>query len=141
MTRSNLDGAGTELRINCGICDDWNLAANQRQLNHPADQILEALVVRINCDGAIAQHCFRPCCSNGYVSRAVEQRVSNVPEVAFKFFMLNFDMRQRRFTARTPVDQPVITLDQPLIVELHEYFRHGSRETLVKRKALTAPVA
>jgi hypothetical protein len=141
MTRSNLHGASAELWIYGCICDDRNLAANQRQFEDPAGQILKTRVAGINGDRGIAQHRFRPRSSNGYISRTVEQRISDVPEIPFNLSMVNFEIGKSRFAARTPVDQPVITLDQPLVVKLHEDFGHRSREALVERKTLAAPVA
>ena len=55
--------------------------------------------------------------------------------------MIDFEVGQRGFAARTPVDQAHRAVDEFLVVEIDEDFGHRLREAGVEREALAAPVA
>ena len=55
--------------------------------------------------------------------------------------LLHFEIGDRGLKFRVPVDQPLVAIDQPLAVELHEYLRDGFRQALVEREALARPIA
>src|SRR6266851_904657 len=54
--------------------------------------------------------------------------------------MLDFEIGERRFASRAPVDQPVVAIDQPLAIEHHEDLGHRARKPLVEGKTLAAPI-
>lgn len=58
--RGDLDAAGAEFRVHIVVADDGDFPAGDGQLDGLADQVLIALVFRVDGDRRIAQHGFRP---------------------------------------------------------------------------------
>src|SRR6202521_5663860 len=61
--------------------------------------------------------------------------------MAVGVFVIDFEIGERRFASRAPVDQPAIAVDQTLAMEPDEDLGHRAREAGVEREALAAPVA
>ena len=59
MSRRDLYAAGSELFVYICIGDNRNLTVRQRKLQHLSDQILIALVIRIDCHSGITQQSLR----------------------------------------------------------------------------------
>ncbi len=55
--------------------------------------------------------------------------------------LLHFEVGDRGQQLRVPVDQPLVLVDQPLAMKLHEHLDDGAREPLVHGEALARPVA
>ena len=84
VRRSYLHRAGAEFAANPLVENDGNLAAHQRQPQFLAVQVQIALVFRMNGDGHVAEHGFRPRGRNrqklaGIFSVRIDDRVSNLP--------------------------------------------------------------
>ena len=60
VRRRDLDRAGAFFRIGVVVADDRNAPADQRQDRGLADQMLEALVVRMHGDRDVAEHGLGP---------------------------------------------------------------------------------
>ena len=60
VCRRNLDATGAELGIDIFVGDDRHLSVDQRQQNLFANQVPVSLVLGMNRNGAVAQHCFGP---------------------------------------------------------------------------------
>ena len=75
------------------------------------------------------------------VGFAAGQRVLEVPHVAVDFLVLDFEVGNRGFELRIPVDQPLAAVDQPFLVEADEHLQHGGRQALIHGEALARPVA
>ena len=81
VRRGDLDDAGAEVHLDIVVADNRNLAANQRQDDRLADQVLVALVLRVDGNGGIAEHRFRAGGGQLEIAAAVRERVAQVPEV------------------------------------------------------------
>ena len=73
--------------------------------------------------------------------RTAFDRIPNVIELPFKRFVFDFQVRQCRTASRTPVDQPLTTVDQAFLIQAHEHFADGTRKAFFKGEALPGPVA
>ena len=60
VRRRDLDRARALLGVGVLVADDRNLAADQRQHAHLADQVLELRVLGMDRDAGIAEHGLRP---------------------------------------------------------------------------------
>ena len=64
-----------------------------------------------------------------------------MPERALHFFLLDLEVGNRRLEMRVPVHQPLVAIDQPVFVELHEDLFHRIGKPLIHREALIFPIA
>ena len=145
----DLHDARAELLLHVHVGDDGDLAARERQDDLLADEGREAFVRRVHRHGGIARQRLgarrrdhdvvdvqRPL----HTRRAAHHGVAHVPEVAVVGLVLHLVVRERRAAARTPVDDVVALVDEPLVEELREHLRHGLRAAFVEREALALPV-
>ena len=86
----DLDCAGSKVRINKFVSNDWNHSVNERKHYLCANHVLVARVIRMNCNGAIAHHCLGASCRNNNALFAIT--VSNRDKLASIILMLNFDI-------------------------------------------------
>ena len=63
-----------------------------------------------------------------------------MPEIALQILRFHFQIGNRGFQLGVPVDQPLVAVDQPVLVQIDEGFQHGLAEMLVHRELLAAPV-
>ena len=142
MPRRDLQGSATEGAINVSIGDDRHNSSSDRQPNFLADPTLITLVLRMDCDRSIAEHCFRARGRDHKVlRRIISQRITNMPQSSVCILVHDFDIGERGLAARAPIDQPLSTIKKPVLPELDERFPHRVREPFVHRKAFVAPVA
>jgi hypothetical protein len=140
VRRGDLHAAGAEGLVDVFVGDDRDLAADQRQREHLADQRRVAFVGRIDRHGDVAQHGFRTGGGDRQVAAAVGQRVLDVPHRAVFFLRVDFEVGHGRAQHRVPVDQALAAVDQALFVQAHEDFRHRLRTRLVHREVFAVPV-
>ena len=147
MCRGYLDRARARFRIRMKVTNDRNTATDKRQHDILADQVLVARVFRVHGNGGIAQHRFRargcnddivPGLERGRIAllvplhrrligRAILQRIAQVPQMAFHFDLLDFQVRNCRVQLRIPVDQTLVLVDEALLVERDEDLEHRPR--------------
>ena len=120
----------------------------------------------MNGNAGIAEHRFGPRCGHGdvvarlefsrltvfvkgdgeLVGDAIRQRIAQVPHVARNFDVLDLEVGDRRLEAGMPVDQPLIAIDQTLVVEVDEHLGDRAHHLVVgraicaEREPLAAPV-
>ena len=71
----------------------------------------------------------------------VGERVLEVPHMAVGFLVLDFEIGNRRFELRVPVDEALAAIDQAFLVEGDEDFEHGLGQALIHGEAFARPVA
>ena len=94
-----------------------NLAVQQRQDHGLPLELLVAVVFRVDGDGCISKHGFRPC--RGYLNEsalAPLQRISDEIEFRVDGFVDRLEIRQGRAASRAPVDQALAPVDQAFII-------------------------
>ena len=139
--RRHLDGAGARLRVRVVVGDDRDPPADQRQQHLLADQVAVAGVFGVHSHAAVAQHRFRPGSRDHDMGAVLPlDRVAEVPELAVDLVLLHFQVRDRGVQLGIPVDQPLVAIDQPFLVEPNEDLADGSRQPFVHREALARPV-
>ena len=137
----DLQRAGTEVGLDVIVANDLQFATRQRQLDALADQVFEALVARINGDGAVAEHRLRPHRRDYDFATAVSQRVGDFKERVGYLALLNLKVGDRRLAAWVPVDEVLITVDRAVLVEIAEDLAHCAFVALVEREAFALVVA
>ena len=140
VARRNLDAAGAELHVNVLVAEDRDLAVHDREDAGLADEMLVALVVRVDRDAGIAHEGLRTGGRNDQIARAVCERVADVPQLARLGLVLNLGVGKRGRAVRTPVDDAVALVDQALVVQVYENFPDCLGAALVHREALALPV-
>src|SRR4051812_22380604 len=112
----------------------------QRKLYCPADQMLEAVVVRVDRYGRIAEHGFGAGRRDYYLSTAVHERVANMPEVPLLFFVHDFDVCEGGTVKRTVVDQTLTSIDKSLVPHLFESPIRSLDDLVIESKSKSCPV-
>ena len=136
----HLHGARAELGVYAFVGHDRNLAVHQRQHHGLADHAGISLVAGVHGNPGVTEHRLGPGRRNGDRSGSVRQRIGDIGQLARVVLVFDFDVGQRRMAARTPVDDAVGTVDEALVVEVHEDLADGIAETFVEREALPRPV-
>ena len=140
--RRHLDRARALLRVGIVVGNDRQLAADQRQDRHLADQVLVALVVRVDGHAGVAQHGLRAGRGDDNVAPFFAlDRISQVPHVALGFDLLDFQVGDGGQEVRIPVDQTLVPVDQAFLVKLHENLEDRPGQTFVHGEAFARPVA
>ena len=142
MPRRDLHCTRTEFGIGVLVGDDGDLAAGDRQGDGGLafQQRLVAVVVRVHRHGHVGQHRLGARGGDHDVARTVAERVLEVPEAALNLARFHFEVADRGLQARVPVYQPLVAVDQALIVEVDEDLHHRPGEVRVHGELLAAPV-
>ena len=138
--RGDLDHPGAELRVHVLVGDDGDVTAGQGELDVLADQVSVALVAGVNGHRRVPQHRLGAGGGDREVPRPVHERIAHVPHGALLLLGYHLEVGDGRVQHRVPVDEPLATVEQPLLVELDEDLRHRPREALVHGEALGFPV-
>ena len=141
MSRSNLNTACSEVHFNIFIRNDGNLPVDDRQNKRFADNILVSLVVRVDGNGSITEHCLRSCCCKLEVTASVLERIAKMPEVTCLILVFNLSVGDRSQTVRTPVYYTLATVDKSFIIKVYENLFNSLAAALVHSEAFSVPVA
>ncbi len=139
----HLHGAGAKRRIHRLISDNWNLTVQDRQPHRLADEVRIARVLRVNSHPGIAQHRLRPGRSDDHhlpVFAALD-RVGEVPERRLLLPVDHLKIGEGRHAPRTPGDDPLAAVDQPLVVEVLEDVAHRPGRPRIHGEEKPRPVA
>ena len=159
----NLHRARAEIWIWIFIRDDRNQAAELFRPDWDFTQLADdrsiALIRRVHSHRAITKHGFRPrCCDRDIVpllfqrdvavrifldigvGLTASERIFEVPHMAVDFFILDFEIGNRRLELRVPIDQTFGAIDQALIIEIDKSLVHGRAEILVQREFGILPI-
>ena len=146
VRRGDFYATGAFFHIGVFVTHDWNAAANERQDNLFTDQVFVALIVRVYGNTGITQHGFRTCSTHNqeiFTSgcfSAISQRVTQVPHLAFYFFVLYFQIRDRGVQFRVPVHQTFATVNQTFVIQTDKDFLYRVVETGIHSETFRRPV-
>lgn len=146
MPRRDLDAARAKLRIGVLVGDHRDAAAGQRQDHVLADHALIARVGGVHRYRHVGQHRLGPGGGNLEIvapviePRAVGKRILEVPEAARDGLRLDFEIGNRGLQLGVPVHQPLVAVDEAVVVEVDEGLDHRAGEVRVHRELLAAPV-
>ena len=138
--RRDLDRARAELALDALVGDDRDGPVLERQDDALAVEMRVALVVRVDGHGRVAEHGLGP--GRGHDHRLVRpfDGVADVPELALEVLVLDLDVGEHRPAVRAAVDEEIVAVDQPLVVEGDEDLLDGPAEARVHGEALARPV-
>ena len=139
--RRDLDGARAEFLVDVLIRKQRDAAADDRQYERLADEILVTLVIRMDSDARIAEHRLRARRRNlDVLARLALYLIAQMPEMTLLRLMLDLDVRDGRVARRTPVRDARALVDESLLIEADKDLADGAAAALVHREALAVPV-
>ncbi len=148
VRRGDLHRARALLGIRILVGDDRNAAADDGQDHVLADEMLVALIVRVNGDRGVAEHGLGPRGGDddeggrvfGIEGRALDG-IAQMPEVPLGLDLLDFQIGNRGQELRVPIDEALVLVDEAGAMKLDEHFADGLRQPLVHGEAEPRPVA
>ena len=141
MGRGDFDGTGALFHIGILIGNDRDQAIHDRQANHFPHQITITVIIGVNRHRRIPQHGFRPASCNGDEGILHPfNRVFEVPVMAVDLFLLNLKVRNRGHQLGVPVDQPLVTIDQALLMHVDKHLADSVGQAFIHGKTLTRPI-
>ncbi len=141
VRRGDLDRAAAHGRIGVFVGNDRDQPADERQPYRFADEVGVALILGMDRDAGVAEHCLGTGrCYDEETPALALDRVADVPQLALGFPALDFEVRDHRVHDRIPIDQALVAVDQPLPVEGDKHPAHRRREAAIHREALAAPI-
>jgi len=105
-----------------------------------ADQVAKIFILGMHGDCGVAQHGFGARGGDREHFVAALDRVADVPEMAFGFAALHFQVGNGRLEFRIPIHQTAVAIDQALGVQRDEHFADGFRQALIHRETFARPV-
>jgi hypothetical protein len=100
-----------------------------------------ALVFGVNGYGYVAEHGLWACgCNRQVLPFARRRRVANLPELAERLFVDDFEVADGGLAAGAPVDDVGSAIDEALVVEADEGFADGDGEVFVHGEVFAGPV-
>ena len=141
VRRRDLHRAGALLRIGILVGDDRNAAADEWQDRGPADEMPQALVLRMDGDSGVTQHRLRPRRRDHDEFVAALERIFDVPEAAPHLDLLHFEIGDRSLELGVPIDEALVLVDEAVAIKRDEHLHHRARKAFVHGEALARPVA
>ena len=140
--RGDLHCTGAQLPVDVVVGDDLQLqVVAERVIEFLADEVLVALVVRVDGDGDISQHRLDAGGGHDEVRLVVVERtVADGDELALDILVHDLDIGDGCLQHRGPVDQAVILVDHPGVEKLLENGDDRSVQPFVECEALPRPV-
>ena len=137
----NLDAARAELHIDVIVAENRDFAVHDGQDAGLADQVLVALVVRVDGNARIAHKGLRAGGGDDQIARAVRERIADVPQLARLGLVFDLGVAQCGCAVRAPIDDAVALVNQALVIQVDEHLADRLGAALVHREALALPVA
>ena len=141
VRRSDFYNACTKFHINVLVGNNGDFAVDKGHYHSFANKVCVAWVVGVNCNGCVAQHCFRTGGCKGNCFASVWCTVSIVPEETILFSILYFGITKSSFANWTPVDDAVTTVNQAIVVHFYKCLSYFLGALFVHGKCKTGPVA
>ena len=141
VRRRELDSARPEARVDRVVCDYRQLLPGEGVPDALADQRAVSVVLRMDGDAGVAEHRLDPSGGDIDVPGAVREVVAEGDQLAIDIFVLHFRVRQRRLVPGTPVDDPLATVDQAVLVHADERDADRPGQAFVHGEAQPVPVA
>ena len=138
--RRDLDRTGAEVALDALVGNDRKEPVLERQDDPFPVKVRVALVVGVDGQGGVAEHGLGPGGGHDHGFVRAFDLVADVPELALEVLVLDLDVREHGPAVRAAVDQEIVAVDQPLVVERDEDLFHGPAEARVHGEALPRPV-
>ena len=141
VRRRDFHTAAAEFAIDVLVGNDGDVFFDQWQPDAAANERLVALIVRVNGDGSVTEHCFGSGgCHHQMIATipgcvALGQWIAKVPQVTLLFRVFDFQVRYGRSQFRIPVDQPFASINQVVFVQTHKDFEHSAGKAVIESEA------
>ena len=121
----DLHAARAEVLVDVAVGDHRDPPIAERQIDHLADEVPVALVIRVHGEGAVGQHGLGPRGGDVHAAhrlpvgiglRTVAERIEDVPHRPVALLVLDLEVGDGREQYRVPVHQPLAAVDEPLFV-------------------------
>src|SRR6185437_7562912 len=138
-----------EILLDGGVSDDGDASVHDRDDAVAPDQVGIARIVRIDGDGGIPQNRLWPRRGDHDRARLARsfgltferlQWIADIGQLAGRILDLDFEIRDGAHAARTPVDDALGAIDQPLLIQADKDLANGARQPIIQREALALPV-
>ena len=138
--RGDLYNAGSELNVDIVVGHDGNLFVHDGEDEVLADDVLVALILRVDCHGGVAEHGLGTGGGKDQVTGAVGEGVLQMPEAAVLLLVLDLGVGDGGAAVGAPVDDALTAVDETFLVEVAEDLPDSLGTALVQREALPLPV-
>jgi hypothetical protein len=139
VARRHLQGTCPEPGIDRLIGDHGHAPLDVGNDYLAPDGLAIALVVRVDGNRHVPRDRGRPSRRDRYSALALGKRVRDVRERVVDVHVDELEIRERRLVEGAPVDDPVVAVDPPLLVEVDEEAHDRAHVVVIHREAL-APV-
>ena len=142
----DLHRAAAQFGIGMFVGHDRHAAAGDRQDDMLADDRFVALVIGMYRHRHVGEHGFgargRDLDMVAPVgqSDAILEWVAEMPERALHILRLDLEVGDRGLELGVPIYQPLVAVDQPVVIKVDEGLEHGIAEMLVHGELFAAPV-
>ncbi len=132
MGRSNFDATRPEFWVHKIIGDDGDRFVPQRQQAATANQLCVPQVIRVHRHGFVAQHRLRAGSGDDQelirrgLAFIVEERIFDMPKVAFLLDHLDFFIGEGRARSGVPIHHAFAAIDHPFLVEIDKHTLHAT---------------
>ena len=141
MRRRDLDRAAAHFGVGVLVGDDRNQASDQRQPHRLTDELGIARILGMDRHPGVPEHRLRAGRRDDEVTSGhALDRIADVPQRALGLAALDLQVGDHRVHLGVPIDQPLVAIDQPLAMERDKDAPHRSRQPLIHREPLTAPI-
>ena len=141
MSRCYLECSGAELLRHKRVRNDRDPPAYQRDDHLLADGLCVPRIFRVHGHRRISQHRLWSRRGHHDSSRSIgHEWIPDVPQAAIHFFMHDLDVGQGRFAPRAPVDQPLCSVQQPILPQTDEHLQDRPLTRTVHGEGFSGPV-
>ena len=98
------------------------------------------LVMLVHSDSSVAKHGLRPRGRNRNEFVAADNGITNLPQLAGNFLMLNLEIGDCRYAPGTPVNDVLAAIDQTLLMQADEDLADRAREIFVHGEVFARPI-
>ena len=141
VRRSDFYNARALFHVGVLVAYDRDFLVDKRQNNMTAVKVLVALVVLVDCNGGIAEHCFGTCRGDFKHLACFLNFIKNMPEMSLLLLVFDLSVGNRGVAVGAPVDHTVAAVDFAVVVELYKNLLDSLGAALVHCKTLALPVA
>ncbi len=140
VSRRDFERAGPKLHAHILVRDHRDLAIQDRHDGFPTDELMVALIFRMNRYSCIAEDRFRADRRHRDKFVGVGELILEVIQCRVFLTVFHLEIRDRSLESRGPVDEARTAVDESPFVQAHEGLSHRAAESLVQGKAFTVPV-
>ena len=103
--------------------------------------MIVAVVVGMDGEGGVAEHCFGPRSGDDEMSFRADERVADVPELAGALVVDDFEVADGGLAARAPIDHVAAAVDEAFAIEAKKGFENSAIERGLEREFFARPIA